>query len=88
MKNLLLENVGVGTELAKRTHLEDVKIKRVCDCGEELEKDLSNDYLSYPVVGYPETLNFYCDKCEKDFDDVTVTLSINLTVNYKDSEDV
>jgi len=34
-------------------------------CGEPCVKDLSHhDHLSYPSIGTPMDLNFYCDECE------------------------
>lgn len=77
----VLENVGKGTELAKRFTLDDVVLTKGCDCGHIMEKDLSSDYLSYPVVGYPETLYVYCEECETEHEDaLRVTVSVNLIV--------
>ena len=75
-----LENVGVGTELDKRFTLENTTIEKVCKCGEVLTYDLSSDYLSYPQVGYPETVSLYCD-CMEDYEPAfKVTVRINLEV--------
>ena len=77
----VLENVGVGTELTKRFYLDDVVITKECSCGAVMEKDLSSDYLSYPMVGYPENIYFYCDECGTEYEDaVKVTVIINLLV--------
>ena len=77
----VLENVGVGTELEKRFYLDDVVITKECSCGAIMEKDLSSDYLSYPVVGYPENICLYCDKCDTEYEDyVKVTVIINLMI--------
>ena len=31
----VLENVGIGTELSKRQHLDGVVLTKECECGEE-----------------------------------------------------
>lgn len=83
----VLENIGKGTELAKRCYLENTIISMKCRCGETLTKDLSSDYLSYHVVGYDDNLYFYCDECDTDYEnEVTITLSINATIEYKDDD--
>lgn len=84
MSTKLLENVGKGTELDKRTYIDGVVIEKTCDCGEVLKCDLESDYLNYPVIGQPYSLSFYCDNCEKDFyDAVDVTIQLNLIVEDK-----
>lgn len=88
MSTKLLENVGKGTELDKRTYIDGVVVEKVCNCGEVLTFDLGRDYLNYPIVGQPYSLSFYCEKCEEDFDDaVEVTISINLTIDDKVSDE-
>ena len=77
----ILENVGVGTELDKRFSLDNTVIKKQCKCGEVLEYDLGFDYLSYPRVGYPETISMYCDNCMEDWEAVMkVTVVVNLVI--------
>ena len=84
-KVTILENVGKGAELAKRFHLNNVVINKVCNCGEILEYDLGRDYLSYPTVGYPENIYFYCNECGAEYEDsVSVEVQINLVVTEKD----
>lgn len=83
----VLENIGKGTELAKRCYLEDTIISMKCRCGEVLKKDLSSDYLPYPVVGHETNLYFYCDECDSEYEnEVSITLSINAIVEYKDED--
>lgn len=80
-----LENVGVGTELDKRFYLDDVVLKRQCDCGHIMVKDLSEYHLSYPSVGYPESICMYCDECDTEYEDaLRVTVRINLEVEEGD----
>jgi hypothetical protein len=50
----------------KRFYL-PIVIKAKCpDCGREMKRDLSNDYLSYPTIGRPERLTFCHDTEEMD----------------------
>lgn len=50
-----------GQTLEKRTYL-PFKVASNCPtCGREHEIDLMSDYLSYPVLGQPEELEFACD---------------------------
>lgn len=80
-KKYILENVGQGTELAKRFCLDGVVLKKDCSCGNIMEKNLENDYLSYPCVGYPESMYFYCENCEAEYEEaLKVTIRINLEV--------
>lgn len=81
MSKYTLENVGIGTELAKRFTIEDVILKKECVCGAIMTKNLSGDSLSYPCVGYPEDIYMYCDECETDYEEaLKVTVRINLEV--------
>ena len=75
------ENVGVGTELAKRTYLEGAVITKQCDCGSEMEIDWGSDYLSYPVVGEYDSFSMYCDNCDTEHEEaVKIKIEINLVV--------
>ena len=81
MSEYTLENVGIGTELAKRFTIDGVVLKKDCVCGETMTKDLSGDYLSYPCVGYPENIYMYCDECGTGYEEaLKVTVRINLEV--------
>lgn len=51
-------------------------------CGEKIEKDLNDQYLSYPDVNKEEEAYFYCDECEGEFE-VPFTLEINITTDMK-----
>lgn len=80
-KKYTLENVGIGTELAKRFTIDGVILKKDCVCGETITKDLSGDYLYYPCVGYPENIYMYCDECGTEYEEaLKVTVRINLEV--------
>lgn len=81
MSKYTLEDVGIGTELAKRFTLKDTVIEKTCKCGEYLKYNLDGDYLHYPRVGFPETVYMYCDNCMEDYEAVMkVTVRINLEV--------
>lgn len=76
----VLENVGIGTELSKRQHLDGVVLTKECKCGEVIEVDLGHQYLSYPTIGYESSVYLYCDECGEEYPPVKVVLNMNLTV--------
>lgn len=77
----ILKDVGRGTELAKRTYIDGVVVEKKCECGEILQKDLGSDYLSYPSVGHWQSLCFYCDECDIEYEqDVKVRILLNLEI--------
>ena len=47
-------------------------------CNTVQTQNLEVDYLSYPTVGNPIDLDFYCGACEHEFSE-KVKLEINLT---------
>lgn len=51
----------------KRLYLPFALIEDCPHCGEEVEKDLEDQYLSYPVLNGKETIYFYCEGCNEDF---------------------
>ena len=60
-----IEGVCNGIELDKRFYLPGVVLSDECPkCKEIVEKDLGDDYLSYPVVGKPYTIDLYCEPCD------------------------
>ena len=80
-KKYTIENVGTGTELAKQFYLDGVVLKKECTCGEMMEYNLGEHYLSYPSVGYPDNLYMYCEACETEHENaLQVTVLINLEV--------
>lgn len=76
----VLENVGFGTELSKRQHLDGVVLTKECKCGEVIEVDLEHQYLSYPVIGYESSVYLYCDECGEEYPPMKVVLNMNLTI--------
>lgn len=76
----VLENVGIGTELSKRQHLEGVVLTKECKCGEFIEVDLESQYLSYPVIAHESSVYLYCDECDEDLPPMKVVLNMNLTI--------
>lgn len=59
--------VESGVPLDKRTYLPGVVLRSKCPkCGDVAERDLGEDYLSYPTTGDAEDVTFYC---ERGFDD-------------------
>ena len=80
----LLENVGIGTELSKRQHLDGVVLTKECKCGEIIEVDLEHQYLSYPVIGCESSVYLYCDECGEEHPPMKVILNMNLTILDED----
>ena len=76
----VLENVGIGTELSKRQHLDGVVLTKDCKCGEVIEVDLEHQYLNYPVIGYESSVYLYCDECGEEYPPMKVVLNMNLTI--------
>ncbi len=50
---------GSGSLDIKRCYLPFVLFDTCPTCGLEVAKDLGSDYLSYPVFGKPEEVDFY-----------------------------
>ena len=80
----VLENVGIGTELSKRQHLDGAVLTKECKCGEFIEVDLEIQYLSYPVIGYESSVYLYCDECGEEYPPMKVVLNMNLTILDED----
>ena len=76
----VLENVGTGSELSKRQHLDGVVLTKECKCGEVIVVDLEKDYLSYPTIGYESDVYLYCDECGEEYPPMKVILNMNLTI--------
>ena len=76
----VLENVGIGTELSKRQHLDGVVLTKDCKCGEVIEVDLEHQHLDYPVIGYESSVYLYCDECGEEYPPMKVVLNMNLTI--------
>lgn len=76
----VLENVGIGTELSKRQHIDGVVLTKECKCGEVIEVDLEHQYLSYPTIGYESSVYLYCDECGEEYPSMKVMLNMNLTI--------
>jgi len=65
MKDLKLKRIPkdeVDIECAKRQHAPYI-LTCVCECGNKLGIDYSDDYLMYPNAGETSVENFYCDEC-------------------------
>ena len=80
----VLENVGIGTELSKRQHLDGVVLTKDCKCGEVIEVDLEHQYLDYPIIGYESSVYLYCDECGEEYPPMKVILNMNLTILDED----
>lgn len=85
IKKRVLENVAVGTELAKRTYLDDVMLEKDCDnCGSKMKHDLGSDYLSYPTVGSYQNIYMYCDECGTEYEEA---MKVRIVLNLEIEED-
>lgn len=76
----VLKNVGIGTELSKRQHIDGVVLTKECKCGEVITVDLGKDYLSYPTIGYESDVYLFCDECGEEYPPMKVILNMNLTI--------
>jgi hypothetical protein len=76
-----IENSTVKeVELDKRTHA-PVVLRSTCpNCGHLCEEDLSDkqSYLSYPRTNRPFVYNFYCVKCDHEWDEGEVILRMSI----------
>lgn len=51
-----------GADLDKRTYLPGLVLRAKCPkCGDWMERDMADDYLSYPVVGERSAYTMCCD---------------------------
>ena len=87
MSTKVIENVGVGTELAKRTYLDGVLIEKVCDCGNVIQVDLESDYLTYPTVGRFQNIYVYCDECGTEYPEGTLKVKIVLNLEVESADE-
>lgn len=59
----------------KRFYLEGVQINYTCPvCG---DKDIYNEYLSYPDINKPTTIGIWCRECGHEWDE---NIQINVTI--------
>lgn len=62
----------------KRLYLKGYTIERPCPhCKYLCAWDGDSEYVSYPKLGSPESVGFYCDTCDHDFE---AKIVVNLTV--------
>jgi len=64
----------------KRFYVPGVVVTADCPaCNKTYTQDLSTDYLSYPVIGAPEDVTFWCDNCNADWTDkIVLKLSVEV----------
>lgn len=64
--NRIIGTPSKGEELEiKRFYIPGAVIESECPkCNSPIEVDLGDEYLSYPVMGQPEEVSFYCDDCD------------------------
>lgn len=82
-----IEGTPGGMEVdVKRFYVPGVTVFSTCpECGYEVERDLSHEYLSHPVVGEPEAVYFYCEGGDREeshevaewHEDVILGLTLN-----------
>jgi hypothetical protein len=64
---MIIEKLNEKFELDKRTYLPFIlKINCKC-CNKELKKNLTEDYLSYPIINSNQTIYFYCEDCDMEY---------------------
>lgn len=63
---MTIEEIDEKIELSKRTYLPFI-LKTNCNhCNKELVKDLTTNYLSYPIINTIQDICFYCNDCDKE----------------------
>lgn len=78
---LTIEGICEGTELNKRFYMPGVVLRSVCPkCQIPYEKDMAEEYLSYPVVGKPKKITGYCEHCEHEWDLGSVIVRVSLEI--------
>lgn len=55
-----------GGEMEKRTYLPFALTSTCPKCGRDGERDLTDQYLSYPVLGQPQRVTFRHDDADDD----------------------
>jgi hypothetical protein len=84
-----LKIVNTGERLAielKRAYLPVVVTSECPECGELVEKDLSDDYLSYPVANGKEELHFCHEIADgEDEHEWSETIVVRLTIEAAQS---
>ncbi len=57
-------------------------IKDLCpNCKEPYINDLTQDYISYPILGKPTVFNMYCHKCENEWSgEITIEIEIEAVI--------
>lgn len=84
MKNIELTRLNDGKldfdEGDKRQYLPYI-LKWKCDkCGENMGRDLSEEYLSYPQLDTPFEMDLYCWECENE---TTVKVKLEIVYNFE-----
>jgi len=62
----------------KRMHI-PFSVKHKCECGEELEQDLEDDYISYPTINGDEYIIFYCNECDSEY---RLPIKLSMSIEY------
>lgn len=50
----------------KRCYVEGAVVTQECECGETIERDIGEDYLSYPLDEI--TVGFWCEACDEEYE--------------------
>ena len=52
------------------------------DCGETLEQDISEDYISYPEIDVLDDFVFYCERCDDHYKIPMTVKSAIITIEF------
>ena len=75
---MIIQELNEEIELNKRTYLPFIlKINCKC-CNKELKKNLTEYYLSYPIINCSQDISFYCEDCDTEYQE-----KIKLTVKLE-----
>lgn len=79
MKTFEIKNCEINV---KRFYL-PVSFDVKCMCGKISNINLEQDYISYPVVGEPEKIYWYCNGCDTEHDfNINLKIAIDVDCNY------
>jgi len=75
------------TETSEKRFYFDAQLKMECpNCGEEMERNFNDNYLSYPKVGKKAKMSLYCHGCDKEFAFPYKVKAIDVVLEYDETK--
>lgn len=88
MSNFKIVKEDIGKKISldiKRFYIPGTKIIGNCpECGEYLEKDFDEQYLSYPSISKNNKEYMYCDECDNEAE---IELRLNISLDLIEGEE-